>query len=150
MINCKTQEEANELCQMMHDRDMGGRARWWKYYKENTCYAFYHNYCSVSYYEREGYKVVTFQDFKAYHDQKLKPLWHSSDELPTTSQDVLVITELGTIHIVAYSKKHDKFNVLDYYTDEIADNLCLPVARWCSVDDILNITSVSEKGTACR
>ena len=63
---------------------------------------------------------------------------------------MLVVTELGTIHIVAYSKKHDKFNVLDYYTDEIADNICLKVARWCSVDDILKLISASEKGTACR
>ena len=70
MINCKTQEEANELCQMMHDRGMGGRAGWWPEHKEHTCYARDHKYARSSYYESEGYKVVTFQDFKAYHDQK--------------------------------------------------------------------------------
>lgn len=147
MINCKTQEEANELCQMMHDRGM----RWWNgdsyiegnnwYCGVTTCYSGAGEYSPRMYYESEGYKVVTFQDFKAYYDQKkLKPLWHSSDEHPTSSQEVMVITKHGECYLLLYSKKHNKFNVSDQDTVYLAEQLAIEIDKWCYIDDAINIT----------
>ena len=141
MINCKTQEEANELCQMMHDRGISGYACWWNDYQEDTCYAYNHIYARVSYYESEGYKVVTFQEFKKHHDHKndeptSNVTWCTDGSLPDKSGDYLVITDGGGLTVLTYSRVHRLFNVTDTFSSEIANKYAIEVKAWISFDKL--------------
>lgn len=65
VIHCKTQEEANQLC-----NEVGASYRWkeyWEVYKNRTCYEFniYGKLCSygsMTYFIKEKYQITEFSD----------------------------------------------------------------------------------------
>ena len=73
VMHCKNYEEAVEFTQYL---DLIGK-RWcskerytpqntqWDRYRQNTCYEFIGGtYCELSYFVRNGYKVLNFEDFE--------------------------------------------------------------------------------------
>ena len=68
-INCKTEEQANIFCKASNKLGKKWCTRIsylfcnnWDWYKEDTCYTNKGTYCSKSWYQENGYKVLNFED----------------------------------------------------------------------------------------
>lgn len=83
-INCRTKEEAIKLLEYAKDNGLkdcqifsiSDIIHFWEDYQKNTCFRFYYSefdnnkiswvYCRESYYEEEGYKIITLDDLEDF------------------------------------------------------------------------------------
>ena len=106
MKRANTEEEAEELCQMMDERDG----------------------CKIITFK----KFKKYQDQK----QLSKVEWCTDGSLPDKSGEYLVITEDGALTVLTYSRVHRLFNVADAFSAEVADRYAIEVKAWISVDKL--------------
>ena len=88
-VHTPTEEQAKKLLKALDERGYEWASEtkltietWYAMYKENTCYHFELNkkvwYCSLDFYQKEGYKIVEFSDIdftdKKMNDNKIMRL----------------------------------------------------------------------------
>lgn len=83
-INCRTEEEAKKLFEYVINGfeilNYSLFIHLWKNYQENTCYRFSYSafdnnkiawgYCRKSYYEENGYKIITLDDLEDFKETR--------------------------------------------------------------------------------
>lgn len=83
-INCRTEEEAKKLFEYVINGfeilNNNLFIHLWKNYQENTCYRFSYSvfgnnkiswgYCRKSYYEENGYKIITLDDLEDFKETR--------------------------------------------------------------------------------
>ena len=81
-MHCKTEEEAKEFCEVMHDAggiwcsgDSYHLNTYWNEYEEDTAYDFnYSTYCDVRFFLKEGYTILEWSDFRKEKEMTKKEL----------------------------------------------------------------------------
>lgn len=69
-VHCKTEEEAKDFCNQMHEHGMEGAGGWdyssntfWNYYRNNTCYGNHGTYGTPSVFNEHGYTFLEWSDY---------------------------------------------------------------------------------------
>lgn len=143
---CKTEEEAKDFCRVMHESGRGWASgnlyiNHTNYYSHTneTCYNFNAGeFSSMSYYKRNDYKILKWEDFM---------------ENKFTKRDLrtgmLIENRIGALYIVGESVDGDKILAGNpssgyYWLDDFEDNL-LTKLKYCYEDaDIMKVYSLSQ------
>lgn len=73
--------------------------------------------------------------------------WHDAiTDPPPKSGMYLVLAHGKLLSSSDYSKKHNMFNVCDFFDEDTASKCALPVTRWARTYDIKNILQDDKQG----
>ena len=116
-VHCKTEEEAKDFCNQMHEHGMEGAGGWdyssntfWNYYRNNTCYGNHGTYGTPSVFNEHGYTFLEWSDY-------MKKEFTKSD-----LKDGMVVEYRNGNRFLVFCHKLLSRNYFDF-TNNIADDL---------------------------